>query len=142
MTWLTLLNPAKLITSGIDAISGYQLKKKEKEIIKTQAEAKIALAKQSGATKIALSDTEWEAISVSKSDSTWKDEYVTLVITWPLIGILAGSLLNALFGNDLLLVGTLDGIERLIALGLDFGILMTIVVSAAVSIKAVDKIRK
>lgn len=131
-----------LINKTVDAVSGYQQKKKDKEILKIQAQSKLELAKQAGKTSITLKDSEWESISVSKSDSTWKDEYVTLVVTWPLIGVLAGSLLQAFTGNTLLLEGTLSGIEQLTKLGMDFDILMTIVVSAAVSIKAAGVLRK
>lgn len=142
MNWLSILNPTNLIGKVVDSISSYQSKKKDKEISKIQAQSKLDLAKQSGKTEITLKDAEWEAISVSKSDTSWKDEYVTLVVTWPLIGILAGCLLDTFFGNRLLLEGTLEGIRQLKELGMDFGVLMTIVVSAAVSIKAVDKFRK
>jgi hypothetical protein len=137
-----LLNPANIFGSIVTAISAYFLKKKEKQILETQAKAKIEVAKAAGETQIALKDAEWEAISVGKSDSTWKDEYVTLVVTWPLIGILGGSLWKAFSGNDTLLIGTLDGIRELTNLGMDFGLLMTIVVSAAVSIKVADKMRR
>lgn len=142
MSLLTWLNPSNLIGKGIDAVSGYQQKKKDKEILKIRAQSKLELAKQAGKTSITLKDQEWESISVSKSDSTWKDEYVTLVVTWPLIGVLAGSLLASCTGNTELLDGTLNGIKGLKELGMDFGILMTIVVSAAVSIKAAGVLRK
>lgn len=142
MSWVKLLNPANIFGALISAISGYQIKKKEKEILKTQAKTKIEMAKITGTNEIALKDAEWEAISVDKQDSTWKDEYITLVMTWPLIGIMLGAVLKTFFNNDQLLVSTLEGIKELQALGMDFGLLMTIVVSAAVSIKVADKVRR
>ena len=142
MSILSSLNPMSLIGKGIDAISGYQQKKKEKEIIKVQAHAKLELAKQKGKTEITLKDAEWEAISVSKSDGTWKDEYVTLVVTWPLIGVLLGTMWQAFTGDDTILKGTLDGVKELKNLGMDFGLLMSMVVGAAISIKTVEAVRK
>lgn len=142
MNLLAWLNPTNLIGKVVDTVGDYQSKKKDKEIAKISAQSKIELARQAGQTDITLKDSEWEAISVSKSDSTWKDEYVTLIITYPLVGVLLGTLIQAFTGDSTLLQGTLDGVQGLLALGMDYGTLMTIVVSAAVSIKAVGAIRR
>lgn len=142
MSLLAMLNPTNIIGKGIEMIGNYQMKKKDIKMVATQAQAKLEMAKLAGKTEIALKDSEWEAIAQAKSDSTWKDEYVTLIITAPIVGVLGGSIWNAFTGNSRLLDGTLAGIDGLINLGMDYGVVMTMVVAAAVSVKAVGTLRK
>ena len=125
-----------LIGKVIDSVTGYQNKKKDKEIVKIKAQSKLAIAKQAGDKEIALTDAEWEAIAVSQNKETWKDEYITLVITWPILGLLLGSI-SMVFRDDPRLVdATILGITKLQEVGVDMGMLMMPVVLAAVGLKA------
>lgn len=135
MNIFSWLNPANLIGKGIDAISGYQVKKKEKEIIKIRAQAKLDQAREQGNQDVTLTDAEWESIAVSKSDSTWKDEYVTIVFTAPIVVLLFGSMASS-YGTDISLVdATLEGVRALKELGIDFGTTTYAIVLAAIGLK-------
>ena len=83
------------------------------------------------------SDKEWEALSKEAESGTWKDEYVTIIITLPIPAIMIGAVYQAFTGDATLLVGINEGIGHLKNLGLDMGELMYIVVLAAVGIKGV-----
>ena len=125
MNWLSLIAP----------IANIFTKKEERKKVKIEGEAKLAIAKQNGETNITLTDQEWEAIGVSKQDSTWKDEYVTIVITSPIVLIIVGSVWYAITGDMNLLNGSVMALNKLTGIGLDMGDLMTAVVYAAIGLK-------
>lgn len=114
----------KLVTAWLD-------RKKSKDSLKNKA----AMAKQSDATSITLTDAEWETIAQQNQDATWKDEFVTLVVMYPFMGLFAGTTYLAFSGDARFLDGTLAGIQSLQTLGVDVGWLMNIVVMAAVGLK-------
>lgn len=118
----------KPLTSVYEA---YIDRKKTKDSLKSKA----ALAKQADATNVTLTDAEWELASKQLENSSWKDEYVTIVITSPLVGILGGAVYHAFTEDDRVLTGVMDGIEAIGTLGIDMGLLMEIVVLAAVGLK-------
>ena len=124
-----------IISGIISPISSIFIKREERKKVKVQGEAKLALAKQTGDTEITLTDQEWEAIAVSKQDSSWKDEYVTIVITSPIVLIIIGAVVFAMTNDSRLLDGSVTALERLEAIGLNMGDLMEVVVYAAVGLK-------
>ena len=129
MPFLPIIGP---IISGI---SGIFEKREERKTVKATAEAKLAQAKLAGEEKITLTDAEWESISARGLAESWKDEYVTIIVTAPIVGILAGAVWAAIFGDRALLDGTLDGVRELKELGLDWNVLTTAVVFAAIGLK-------
>lgn len=127
----------KIFSSSIvEPVAKVFEKREARKAAKVSGEAKLALAKQSGEQQVTLTDAEWEEVSVSNQNTTWKDEYITVVITSPIIGILVGAILLAFTGDDRLLEGVNHGITALKATGVDMGELMYIVVLAAVGLKA------
>ena len=124
------------IPAAISGIAGYLGKGQEIKKTREQAQAKLRLKKETGDQNITLTDAEWESLSTQKQDSTWKDEYVTIVLTAPIIMVLIGAVWNGFDpSNDKLLTGTLRGISALRDIGLDYGLLSTAVVMAAVGLK-------
>jgi hypothetical protein len=128
-------NPLKVIAESlVKPISeGYKVKQARKQAKET-GKAKLALAAQEGDTKIALTDAEWEAVGNEKQDTTWKDEYVTVVCTSPYVFIFLGAVVAA-FGNDQLLTGAMTGVTKLEGIGINVGHLCEVVVYAAVGLK-------
>lgn len=110
------------------------VKREERKTVKVQAEGKIALAKTNNEKEITLTDQEWESIAVSKQDTTWKDEYVTIIGTSPYVLIITGAVLAA-FGKPELLTGATDAITRLQNVGVDVGHITEVVVYAALGLK-------
>ncbi|MEO0437893.1 MAG: hypothetical protein AAF098_13390 [Pseudomonadota bacterium] len=107
----------------------------ERKAAKDSLKAKAALAKQEDQTNVTLTDAEWETAAQSQQDNTWKDEFVTLCVMYPYIGLFAGTTYAAITGDESLLSGTMEGIKALQLLGVDVGELMWIVVLAAVGLK-------
>ena len=107
----------------------------ERKQAKESGDAKLALAKANNETQVTLSDAEWEARSKSNEDNTWKDEYLTIVVTSPLVTLLVGGIWLAFTGDDRLLHGTKLGISAIKDAGVDLGELMYITVIAGLSLK-------
>ena len=126
------------VVKGIaDPFSKAYQKNQDRKQARETGEAKIAQSKVEGNKEITLTDQEWEAISKKSESDSWKDEYVTIVITLPLILIFVGSLFGGFTGDYTILDETVKAIGKLSETGVDMGALMTAVVYAAVGIKAV-----
>ena len=130
------LDPVSAISGAVKGVTDLFNKKTERKTARDAGRAKLALAKQNGDQEVTLKDAEWESLSVEKSGETWKDEYVTVLITLPLVAILCGGVYFAFTGDDRLLTGTIEALAQLKELGVDMGELMYIVVIAAVGLKA------
>lgn len=129
MNWLA---PVSALLSPIADAYG---KNQERKGLKEQAKIKAAVARQDGETQITLTDAEWESLKVEKSDQTWADEYLTVLITAPIALILAGSIFNSFgLGNELL-VGVTDAVDLLIKLVPNYQEIMAGVVLAGVGLK-------
>lgn len=128
-------NPIGAFFSSLIApVANVFTKREERKIVKEQAKGKLALAKTNNKKEITLTDQEWESISASKQDTTWKDEYVTVVCTSPYMLIIIGSIASS-FGHQEILTGALSGIKELKAQGVDVGHMVEVVVYAAVGLK-------
>ena len=129
--------PLPIIGTVISGITGFFTKKQELKGAVQSAKAKLEIAKVNGDQTIKMTDSEWESLSVQTQQGSWKDEYVTLIITAPILLIIIGSLFSALgfdFGPQIL-SGALDGIRQLKELGMDYGFLINSVVLAAIGLK-------
>lgn len=118
----------------VSPIANVFIKKEERKTTKIQAEGKLALAKSNNEKEITLTDQEWEAISAGKQDTTWKDEYVTILGTSPYLLIVLGAVL-ASFGYPALLAGAKNAITELNTIGVDVGHIIEVVVYAALGLK-------
>ena len=140
---MSVLKAIGTIFSGLtkplsDAYTAYQ----SRQAAKDSAEAKIKMAKQAGDFNIQLSNAEWEAISKRNESGTWKDEYVTLIITSPFVLLFLSAVASAWMGDPRYIDSAKAGIEALKGLGVDLGDLMAVVVFAAVGLKSIGAIKK
>lgn len=122
------------ISNAVGSIAGvFTAKTKAKQAIET-GKQKIQKAQVDGQNSLNLTDAEWEAVNADNQDGTWKDEYVTVVCTFPYVFIFLGAVVAA-FGNELLLTGSMTGVAKLEEIGVDVGHLCQVVVYAAVGLK-------
>ncbi len=130
------MNPIFSLVSTLfqPAVDAYKARQ-ERKAAKESAQIKIQMTQVEDAAKINLTDAEWEALAVQGLNTSWKDEYVTLVITAPIVGILFGGLWAGLTGSKAILEGMAIGLNSLSAVGVDMGFLMNAVVFAAIGLK-------
>jgi len=113
----------------------YSLKKQELRQATQSAKAKLEIIKHTGKQDLDITDAEWESLSLQTQNNSWKDEWVTIIITIPIPMILFGAIWYVYTGDISLLDGIILGLDKLKALGVDMGFLMKAVVLAAIGIK-------
>lgn len=134
MTW----NP---LSSVINAVSSYVSHQQSQKAQEVEAQTKLQLAKLSGDKEVTLTDQQWEAIVATKQDTSWKDEYVTILITSPIALILIGALV-AIYSQTVdgvadtrLLDSVSLALTKLKDVGVEMGYLMNATVLAALGLK-------
>ena len=127
-------NPLTWVTALTDPIAKAYQAKQELKAAKETAKAKITMSKQDNDYKVELSDQEWEALALEKSDTTWKDEYVTVSIV-SIVNLIVVGGLAAAFGEPRVLEGMAIAIQALVAAGVDLAFIINAVVLAAIGLK-------
>lgn len=130
-----------VITSLVAPVANYFTSRNEIKAKADVAKAAVAKAKADGETQHTLNIDEWEALSKQAEGGTWKDEYITIVITSPFVLLFVASMVSAFTGDVRYIDSVSAGIASLQSLGIDLGYLMGVVVLAAVGIKGVKSLR-
>jgi hypothetical protein len=107
----------------------------ERKAAKESGEIKLRQMKETGDTNIKLTDAEWEAIAARGMQSSWKDEYLTIIIPLPIPMIIIGGVYQAFTEDSRLIDGTIAGIQALGQIGVDMNLLMSAVVLSGVGLK-------
>jgi hypothetical protein len=130
-----MLSIIKNIVGGLaKPVSDSYQKRQERKQARETGQAKLAQAKVESKKQITLTDREWEAIQADKSSTSWKDEYLTIVITSPIVVMIIGGVLAA-FGEERVLSGIAIAMNSLSGTGIDMWFLMEAVVLAGVGLK-------
>jgi hypothetical protein len=99
--------------------------------------AERSRAQTDGEIQISLTDRQWELLSKKGEADTWKDEYITIVVTSPFILIVTGALQSAFGLGTEILDAVAEIFRQAEAADIDLGELMLWTVFAAIGIKAV-----
>ena len=142
------MNPLAIGAAVINGVSGWFKGKQDIKKAKVTAKAKLEQMRASNDHSVELTDAEWESLAVQTQNDSWKDEYITIIVTAPIVTILLGSIMAAVepvfrdvTSDDYVSVGvqivegTINGIIELQELGMDYGIILNAVVFAAVGLK-------
>ena len=121
--------------------NAYQSKQERKRAYES-GKAKLLLAKENNDSKHDLTNAEWEAQGKKDEKGSWKDEYVTIIITLPIPLLFISSMVSSWTGDMRYVEAVNAGIENLKALGMNYGDLIWVVVLAAVSIKGYGVLKK
>lgn len=84
-------------------------------------------------------EAEWEAIQAESGNNSWKDEWITLIITLPIPVIFISVILSVLFENPLIADAAKAGVTAIKELVPNYAELLYIVCLAAIGIKALRK---
>lgn len=132
------MNPILTIGQGI---LGLFAKRAERKAAETELRGKVQQIKAGTEQATALSMAEWERISKLQEDGTWKDEFITIVVSAPLLVGLCGAILDPLFATLNWSYRLLDTFERMLQIyegvGIDYGLLLTLTVCAAIGFRAI-----
>jgi len=82
---------------------------------------------------------EWEAIQAESGNNSWKDEYITIIITIPIPFIFFSVMYSVVTGDPLVADGAKAGVEAIKELIPNYHELLYIVCLAAIGIKALKR---
>lgn len=98
--------------------------------------------RQEAKAKEAEARSAWETAMGRSMENGWKDEFVTVVICFPLIQIFIGNLFYAFTGKSMILDAQKASMEQIgVLMGTPYGELMMVVVLAAVGIKGLKVLK-
>jgi hypothetical protein len=127
----------KLLGGAIAPVAKVFEKREERKTAIGKIKAGALAAEIDGEVSVKLSKAEWEIISKKAESDTWKDEYITLLITSPLLVIFVGNIVASFgFGTSLIDANTAS-LLAIKSVGIDMGELMLYTVLAAIGIKAI-----
>lgn len=126
-----------VVSGAIKPIANVFSKREDRKNAIGKAKLATEESRNNNETKIILTDKEWEALSKAAEGGTWKDEYVTLIVTAPILMIIIGSLASTM-GHPEILVSTKQALVELdTALKGTYGTIMLYTVLAAIGIRAI-----
>ena len=89
-----------------------------------------------------IANAAWETAVGRSMENGWKDEYVTVLVTFPIIQNFIGNLMYAFTGNSNILLAQEQSMVQIgLLMDTPYGDIMTIVVLAAVGIKGLKALR-
>lgn len=123
-----MLGFLKLLVAPVTSIfQGAQERKK----LKQEGEFKLARGEQ-------VSRQEWEAMGVASGNNSWKDEYITVIVTFPIPYIFVGNTVYAFTGDSKILDANRAALADLGALmDTPYGQLVFAVALAAIGLKSI-----
>jgi hypothetical protein len=84
-------------------------------------------------------EAEWESIQAESGNSSWKDEYITVIISFPVPTIFIAVFVSVITGNAIYAEAANSGIEAVKNLLPNYEDLLMAVCLAAIGIKAFKK---
>lgn len=125
-----------ILKAVVGPVTGIFQAKAERKRLKQEGEYKLARGEQ-------VSKSEWEAMGVKAGQDSWKDEYVTLIVTLPIPFIFVGNLFYAFNGDSRILDANKAALEQLGALmDTTYGQLVFAVCLAAIGLKSLKGLMK
>lgn len=131
-----MVNWLPLAGKLVQPIANIFVRREERKQAIGTIKAQAGAAEIDGEVAVKLSKAQWEIISKKAESGTWKDEYITLLITSPILVLFIGNMLAMLgFGTALVEANTAS-LQALEKVGIDMGNLMLVTVLAAIGVKA------
>lgn len=84
-------------------------------------------------------EAEWEAIQAEGGNNSWKDEYITVIISFPVPVIFIAVFFSVVFGDPIYAQGAKAGVDAIKELLPNYEDLLVAVCLAAIGIKAFKK---
>ena len=122
-----------IIQGLISPVTGLFKQRGERKRIVEVAKAQGQLAKDNAEAHVTASVAKWEAIMAEATKSSPKDEIALVTLLMPLWGVFAGSIVKAFTGS----AAVLDASQALINTIPQYGLLLTLAISASFGIRLV-----
>lgn len=89
----------KIIGNVIGPVSNFFAAREERKMVDKTISAKVAMAKSNNETQVVFNEQEIDRLSKKNEGETWKDEYITIIMTLPLLTIFICTFLGVLLAQ-------------------------------------------
>ena len=97
MTWLFKLFGGDVLVKVVEGVAGFFKQRQQTKQAAQAVEAKIKLAHVNKDAKLELADHELQVLRTKGQSASWKDEYVTLIVSMPIIIAVVGAIAEVFF---------------------------------------------
>jgi len=131
-----MINPVSAI---IGAVGGFFGKREERKAIEKTIDGKITMQKQRGETQVVFNEQEIDVISKRNEGETWKDEYITIIMTMPLVTLFFAVFVGTLLGRPELIAAAIEANAAVKELVPNYQELLALTITAALGVRAWKK---
>jgi len=128
-----MINPISVI---IGAVGGFFGRREDRKSMEKQIDGKIAMQKQGGETQVIFNEQEIDAIAKRNEDGTLKDEYLTLVMTSPLLTTFFGVFVAVLLNKPEIMEAVTASNKALLELVPNYQELLAVTITAGLGLRA------
>lgn len=137
------MNILSILSNVISPITNVFKQREVRKQAEQDLKYQLDRAKVDGNFQLQLTDQQWELLSKQNEDSTWKDEFVTIVFVSPVIFTYLAAFISAYTGNPIYIESinvANDQIQMLLGdTDSKYSEIAYAVVLAAIGIKALNK---
>jgi len=132
MSW----NPIVAVAS---VVGGFFNKREESKQLERSINGKIAIQKNDNQTQVVFNEQEIDVISKRNEGNTWKDEYLTIVMTSPLITTYVGVLIGVLLARPDIIDAVTQANKAFSELVPNYQELLTLTIVAGLGLRAIKR---
>ena len=119
----------------LPGVTSWAEKREERKKSTNELKAKVALAQTDANAKVELTKEEWTKIALKGSQHSWKDEYLLLIFSVPLLVAFAGAIWFTFTGDKSLLDSSDLMFKSISEHGIQYGSIMMFMVMASFGIR-------
>ena len=128
-----ILNPFVAVA---EVVGGFFGKREERKSMEKAIDGKIAMQKQGNQTQVVFNEQEIDAISKRNEGKTWKDEYITIIMTMPFVTLFFAVFVGTLLGKPELIDAAIKANDAIKTLVPNYQELLGVTIMAGLGLRA------
>ena len=127
------------ISAVVGIIGSAFEKREERKINEKSLDAKLAIKRDDNTTEVTFNEQDWELLSKRNENNSWKDEYITLSMLFPVNVVFLSVFFGVILARPDLIDAAIKAVDAVKTLVPNYEYLLGLVITAGLSIKALKK---
>jgi len=127
------------ITAVAEVVGGVFNKREEGKQLERSIDGKLALQKNGNEAQVVFNEQEIDVISKRNEGQTWKDEYITIIMTMPLVMLFLAVFFGILLNRPDLIEASIQANKAIKELVPNYQELLAATIFAGLGIRAVKR---
>lgn len=127
------------ISAVVGIIGSAFEKREERKINEKSLDAKLAIKRDDNTTEVTFNEQDWELLSKRNENNSWKDEYITLSMLFPVNVVFLSVFFGVILARPDLISAATEAVNAIQTLVPNYEYLLGLVITAGLSIKALKK---